>query len=74
MKSLLLFFTVVLIQNLGTAQVSNLNSRGVGGGGELFFPKINPANDDEFLIACDMSELFHSTNFGQKNFQLHYEN
>jgi len=73
MKSLLLFFTVVLIQNLGTAQVSNLNSRGVGGGGALFFPKINPANDDEFFIACDMSELFHSTDFGQNYSQLSYE-
>lgn len=39
-------------------------SRGVGGGGSLFFPTINPANDNEFYITCDMSQLFHSTDFG----------
>ncbi len=40
-------------------------SRGVGGGGALFSPSINPANDNEFYVACDMSELFHTTDFGR---------
>ncbi len=41
-------------------------SRGIGGGGALFFPKINPLNEDEFYVACDMSELFHTTDFGEQ--------
>jgi photosystem II stability/assembly factor-like uncharacterized protein len=46
------------------AQASNWTSKGIGGGGALFFPSINPANDNEFYIACDMGEYFHSSNFG----------
>jgi hypothetical protein len=46
------------------AQPSSFSPRGVGGGGALFFPRINPANDNEFYISCDMSELFHSSDFG----------
>src|SRR5215831_6930323 len=45
-------------------QPTGWTSRGVGGGGALFYPSINPANDNEFYVACDMSELFHSTDFG----------
>lgn len=44
---------------------SNFESRGTGGGGALFVPSINPYNNDEFYISCDMSETFHSTNFGK---------
>jgi hypothetical protein len=40
------------------------NARGIGGGGALFSPSINPASDNEFYVGCDMSELFHSTDFG----------
>jgi len=40
-------------------------SRGIGGGGALFSPSMNPANPNEFYVACDMSELFHSSNYGQ---------
>ena len=38
--------------------------KGIGGGGALFFPTINPANNNEFYVSCDMSELFHSTDNG----------
>ncbi|MBS1587279.1 MAG: T9SS type A sorting domain-containing protein [Bacteroidetes bacterium] len=54
------------------AQPANFSPRGVGGGGALFFPRINPANDNEFYIACDMSEMFHSTNFGDSYSQIHF--
>ena len=30
----------------------------------MYFPSINPANDNEFYVSCDMSELFHSMDFG----------
>jgi hypothetical protein len=43
---------------------STFGPRGVGGGGALFCPSINPANDNEYYVACDMSELFHTTDFG----------
>ena len=47
------------------AQPISFTSRGAGGGGALFFPTINPANDNEFYISCDMSQMFHSTDFGK---------
>ncbi len=40
------------------------SSRGPGGGGALFAPSFNPYNGGELFMACDMSEVFHSTNFG----------
>ena len=40
-------------------------SRGPGGGGAFFGPSINPFNPDEVWIGSDMSDLFHSTDFGR---------
>jgi photosystem II stability/assembly factor-like uncharacterized protein len=40
------------------------NSVGIGGGGALFNPSINPANTDEYYVACDMSAYYHTTDFG----------
>jgi photosystem II stability/assembly factor-like uncharacterized protein len=39
-------------------------TRGPGGGGALYSPSINPSNNDEFYVGCDMSGLYYSTNFG----------
>ncbi len=50
----------------------NWSSRGVGGGGALFSPSINPANENEYYIACDMSEIFHTTDFGLSYDQVHF--
>ncbi len=55
------------------AQTLNFQARGVGGGGALFFPKINPANDKEFYVACDMSQLFHTTDFGRSYNQIPFQ-
>ena len=60
---LILAFFLIISNFYCIAQPSVWQSRGVGGGGSLFYPAINPANDNEFYIACDMSELFHSTDF-----------
>lgn len=54
------------------SQPATFASRGIGGGGALYQPKINPANDDEFYVSCDMSELFHSTDFGISYSQVHH--
>lgn len=48
-------------------------SRGVGGGGAMFAPSINPADDNEFYAGCDMSELFHSTDFGKSYSVLNFK-
>src|ERR1700752_561373 len=40
-------------------------SRGVGGGGAFFGPSINPFTPNDLWIVSDMSDLFHSTDFGQ---------
>lgn len=46
-------------------QPSSWESRGIGGGGALYAPAISPHNNDEIYLQCDMTEVFHSTNFGQ---------
>lgn len=46
------------------SQTMHWSSRGVGGGGSLYSPSINPAKDDEFYVGCDMSGLYHTTDFG----------
>ncbi|MBS1749110.1 MAG: T9SS type A sorting domain-containing protein [Bacteroidetes bacterium] len=68
-KDQLQCFTSLILLTFGCSyclfgQPTSWESRGVGGGGSLFFPSINPANDNEFYITCDMSQLFHSTDFG----------
>ncbi|MBI4929976.1 MAG: T9SS type A sorting domain-containing protein [Bacteroidetes bacterium] len=62
-----LLFTFYLL-----AQPTSWSARGVGGGGALFSPSINPANTSEYYIACDMSELFHTTDFGLTYSQVHF--
>jgi photosystem II stability/assembly factor-like uncharacterized protein len=37
---------------------------GPGGGGALFVPSFSPFVPGEMYLACDMSEVFHSTNYG----------
>ncbi len=54
------------------SQPVSFSPKGIGGGGALFFPKINPVNDNEFYVSCDMSELFHSTDFGNSYSQIHH--
>ena len=39
-------------------------SRGPGAGGALYSPSINPANNSEYYVACDMSGLYRTTDFG----------
>jgi photosystem II stability/assembly factor-like uncharacterized protein len=44
---------------------SSWRSVGVGGGGAMFAPSFSPHHADELFAACDMSELFHTTNLGE---------
>jgi photosystem II stability/assembly factor-like uncharacterized protein len=54
------------------SQPSSFMPLGIGGGGALFAPSINPGNEDEFYVSCDMSELFHSTDFGNSYSQVDF--
>ncbi len=46
------------------APPSQFISRGPGGGGAFFGPSINPYDPNDVWIGSDMSDLFHSTDFG----------
>jgi Secretion system C-terminal sorting domain len=76
MKKFLFFILagIILPSLLGevVAQPVTWFPRGVGGGGALFSPSIHPANTNEYYIACDMSELFHTTDFGLTYSQAHF--
>src|SRR5579859_1918892 len=39
--------------------------RGVGGGGAMYSPSINPRNPNEIYVACDMSPQFHTADLAQ---------
>ncbi len=71
----LILVALVLIHYFSSAQtpVDTFLPRGIGGGGALFFPTINPANDNEFYVSCDMSELFHTRDFGKSYSQIHHK-
>lgn len=75
-KNYFLFILIAIFFFQGVdlpAQVpATWQTRGVGGGGALFFPRMNPANVNEFYVACDMSEMFHSTDFGNSYSQIHF--
>ena len=54
------------------SQPTSFISKGIGGGGALFAPSINPANNQELYFSCDMTELFHSTDYGDSYEQIHF--
>ena len=62
LSTLLLLF--ILSSSIALSQPANFHPKGMGGGGALFAPAINPGNDHEYYVSCDMSELFHSKDNG----------
>ncbi|MCE3229182.1 MAG: hypothetical protein K0S32_3733 [Bacteroidetes bacterium] len=68
-------FTLLLVtfSALCLAQPGSFTSRGIGGGGALFAVSINPSNNNEYYVSCDMGELFHSTNFGDSYSQVNFQ-
>ena len=66
---LLFFFATLQL----CAQPVSFSSKGIGGGGALFALSINPANNNEYYIACDMGEVFHTTDFGNSYSQIHFK-
>ncbi len=63
--TLLILLIIMLFAVMAHPQVDKWESRGIGGGGALFYPQVNPHNNSELYIACDMSLMFHSTNQGE---------
>ena len=47
-----------------SATPTSWDQRGIGGGGSLFSPSINPNNPSEIYVSSDMSQLFHTTDGG----------
>lgn len=69
-----LFSFLLLLNSVSVfCQPTSFISKGVGGGGALFSPSINPVNNQELYFSCDMSELFHSTDFGESYAQVHFK-
>ncbi|MBC8047435.1 MAG: T9SS type A sorting domain-containing protein [Fimbriimonadaceae bacterium] len=56
-------FLLFFISNI-IAQPVSWDAKGIGGGGALFSPSISPHNNNEVFVACDMTEVFHTTNAG----------
>lgn len=72
-KSITLFMSLVLSSITLLSQPVSWTPKGIGGGGALFSPSINQGNNNEYYIACDMGELFHTTDFGLAYSQAHYQ-
>jgi len=55
---------ILLISQGIMAQPTQWVVKGVGGGGSLFSPSFSPHNAGEAYMACDMGEMFHTTDLG----------
>ncbi len=64
MKKTLLLAVLLLPFAFVNSQPSTFNYHGLAGGGSQYAPSINPTNPNEVYVACDMSGLYHSTDFG----------
>ncbi|HHJ49857.1 MAG TPA: hypothetical protein ENJ88_03025, partial [Phaeodactylibacter sp.] len=62
----IIFLLTSLLLHTLSAQPPAFTSTGIGGGGALFSPAINPANGDEYYLSCDLGALFHTTDGGQQ--------
>lgn len=71
MKFIVLFITAVYSGNI-FSQPDSFYPRGIGGGGSMYAMSINSADDNEYYAACDMGEIFHTTDFGLSYNQVHY--
>ena len=57
--------TTLFLLATATAAPALAAAVGVGGGGALYVPSINPADGNEFYVTSDMTELFHTTDYGR---------
>ncbi len=64
-KNIFLICAIILMGTHIFAQPNVWENRGIGGGGALFSPSISPHNHSEIYMACDMTEIFHTQDFGE---------
>ncbi len=64
-SKVVLVFALLLVRSSQAEIPNTWRSVGPGGGGAMFVPSFSPHQSDELFAACDMSELFHTTNLGQ---------
>jgi len=67
----ILFLLIFCFSNFTFAQIK-FKTAGVGGGGALFSPSINPNNTNQYSVACDMSQVFITRDWGNSYDQIHY--
>ena len=70
----ILVLLLVLVCGYTFAQPNSWETRGVGGGGSLFAPSISPHDPSVVYIQCDMTEVFHTVNFGQSWQEVDFRN
>ncbi len=71
----LMFFCVLLSTALlAFSQPTSFQPYGIGGGGQMFSPKINPTNDNEFYVNGGENVMFRTTDFGKNYSQLRFQN
>ena len=63
-RSFLGFAALLCLPGLAGAVPVDWQPRGPGGGGALFQPSMSPHAPGEMHVACDMSELFRTDDFG----------
>jgi hypothetical protein len=71
--SLIIFFLLSLISVKIYSQAAAWQSYGPGGGGALYSPVISPHNPQEIFFPTDMSDLFHTTDFGASYTTVHFK-
>ena len=64
MKKLILILLILACYQVSAQVPGTWTSYGIGGGGALFSPSINPLDHNEIFMGCDMSDLFHTTDGG----------
>jgi len=62
-QTLVFLVTFLVFQSI-FPQTEQWVSKGIGAGGGLFMPAVNPHNISEYFVPTDMGALFHSTNKG----------
>lgn len=72
MKTTALFYLLLCFCLANAQPPASFQSFGIGGGGALFSPSINPGDENELYIASDLSALFHSTDFGDHYSIVHF--
>lgn len=67
-----LFSLAMCFAIVSFSQPISFQSFGIGGTGAMYFPKINPANDNEFYVNGG-SAMFGTKDFGKNYVQLKFQ-